>query len=97
VHCIPCEVGVQTRCRCHLPLHLKKKSCALPEADMQQPYMPKYGQGKTKIDLFRDFFTKIFYVQVMNFIPIKVSTLYNIISGEILLEKLYASLSHSHC
>jgi hypothetical protein len=58
---------------------LKKKvrgCCELPAADMQKPYTPKYGQGKTKIDLFRDFFTKITYVQVMNFISVKVSTLY---------------------
>jgi hypothetical protein len=37
---------------------LKKKvmgGCALPGADMQTPYTPKHGQGKTKIDLFRDF------------------------------------------
>jgi hypothetical protein len=44
---------------------------------MQKPYAPKCGQGKTKIDLFRDFFRKITYVQVMNFISVKVSTLYN--------------------
>jgi hypothetical protein len=43
---------------------------------MQKPYAPKCGQGKTKIDLFRDFFTKITYLQVMNFIAVKVSTLY---------------------
>jgi hypothetical protein len=60
-------------------LHLKKKvrgRCALPGGDMQKPYAPKCSQGKTKIDLFRDFFTKIAHVQVINFIPIKVSTLY---------------------
>jgi hypothetical protein len=33
-------------------------SCALPGADMQKPYIPKCGQGKTKIDLFRDFLQK---------------------------------------
>jgi hypothetical protein len=43
---------------------------------MQKPYASKCGQGKIKIDLFRDFFTKIDYFQVMNFIPVKVSTLY---------------------
>jgi hypothetical protein len=32
--------------------------CALPGADMQKPYAPKCEQGKTKIDQFRDFFTK---------------------------------------
>jgi hypothetical protein len=61
---------------------LKKKKnvgcgCALPGADMQKPYASKCGQGKIKIDLFRDFFTKIAYFQVMNFIPVKVSTLYS--------------------
>jgi hypothetical protein len=34
---------------------------------MQKPYTPKCGQGKTKIDLFRDF---------LQIIPVKVSTLY---------------------
>jgi hypothetical protein len=43
---------------------------------MQKRHVPKCGQGKTQIDLFRDFFTKIAYVQVMNFIPVKVFTLY---------------------
>jgi hypothetical protein len=43
---------------------------------MQKPYASKCRQGKTKIDRFRDFFTKTAYVQVMNFIPVKVSTLY---------------------
>jgi hypothetical protein len=32
--------------------------------------------GKTKIDLFRDFFLKMVNFKVMNFIPVKVSTLY---------------------
>jgi hypothetical protein len=48
-----------------IPLHLKKKvrgGCALLRGDVQKPYAPKCGQGKTKIDLFRDFFTKIAYV-----------------------------------
>jgi hypothetical protein len=51
-----------------IPFHLKKKvrgGSALPGGDMQKPYTPKCGQGKTKNDLFRDFFT------VMNFIPVK--------------------------
>jgi hypothetical protein len=41
--------------------HLEKKvrgGCELPGADMQKPYAPKYGQGKTKIDLFREFLQK---------------------------------------
>jgi hypothetical protein len=44
-----------------VPFHLKKKvrgGCALPGGDMQKPYGPKYGQGKTKIDLFRNFLQK---------------------------------------
>ncbi|CAH1373407.1 unnamed protein product [Tenebrio molitor] len=36
--------------------------CAHLRGDVQKPYAPKCGQGKTKIDLFRDFFTKIAYV-----------------------------------
>jgi hypothetical protein len=60
---------------------LKKKQVrggsALPGANKQKPYAPKYGQGKTIIALFRFFFfcTKIAYVQVTNFIPVKVSML----------------------
>jgi hypothetical protein len=46
-----------------ISFHLKKKKvrggCELPEADTQKPYTPKYGQGKTKIDLFRDFLQKL--------------------------------------
>jgi hypothetical protein len=32
--------------------------CALSGTDMEKPYEPKCGQGKTKIDLFRDFLQK---------------------------------------
>jgi hypothetical protein len=32
--------------------------CALPEGDMQKPYVSKCRQGKTKINLFRDFLQK---------------------------------------
>jgi hypothetical protein len=38
---------------------------------------PKCGQGKTIIDLFRNFY-KIANVQVTNFIPVKVAILYMI-------------------
>jgi hypothetical protein len=48
--------------------------CSLLGPDIQKPYTS--GQGKTIIDLFRDFFTKIVHVQVTNFIPVKMSTLY---------------------
>jgi hypothetical protein len=43
VHCIPCEGG-----------------CALPGADKQKPYAVKcgQGQGKTIIDVIRDFLRK---------------------------------------
>jgi hypothetical protein len=43
---------------------------------MQKPYAPKCRQGKTKIDLLRDFLQK----SPMNFIPVKVSTLYTTVS-----------------
>jgi hypothetical protein len=33
-------------------------SYALPGGDMEKPYSPKCGQGKTKIDLFRDYLQK---------------------------------------
>jgi hypothetical protein len=44
-----------------IPFYLKKKvrgDCELPEAGRKKPYTPKCGQGKTKIDLFRDFLQK---------------------------------------
>jgi hypothetical protein len=44
-----------------IPLHLKKKvrgGCVLPGGNMQKPYTPEYGKGKTKIDLFWDFLQK---------------------------------------
>jgi hypothetical protein len=81
VHCIPSlRSELSNEVSLGVPFHLKKKvmgGCALPGGDMQKPYVAKCGQGTTKIDLFRDFFTKTAYVQVMNFIPVKVSTLYN--------------------
>jgi hypothetical protein len=46
---------------------------------MEKPSTPKCVQEKTKIDLFRDFLQKPPYVQVMNFIPVKVSTVYKLI------------------
>jgi hypothetical protein len=46
-----------------IPFHLKKQNvgggCALPGEDMQKPYASKCGQGKIKIDLFRDFLQKL--------------------------------------
>jgi hypothetical protein len=42
VRCILCQVV--------------RGGCALPGVDMQKPYASKCGQGKTKIDLFRDFY-----------------------------------------
>jgi hypothetical protein len=54
-----------------IPFHLKKKvrgGCELPGADTQK--------GKTKNRPVSGFFTKITNVQVINFIPVKVSTLY---------------------
>jgi hypothetical protein len=62
-----------------IPLHLKKKvtsGCALSGSRYAKPYALKCGQGKTKIHLFRDFFTKIVYVQLVHLIPVKVLTLY---------------------
>jgi hypothetical protein len=60
---------------------LKKKQVrggsALPGANKQKPYAPKYGQGKNNNRPVSFFFfcTKIAYVQVTNFIPVKVSML----------------------
>jgi hypothetical protein len=79
VRCIPCEVVFQTRCHLTYPSIKKKKvwgGCALPGADMQKPYASKCGQTKNRP--VSGFFTKIVYFQVMNFIPVNVSTLYNI-------------------
>jgi hypothetical protein len=62
-----------------IPFHLKKKvrgGYELPGADMLKPYVPKYGQGKNKNRPVSGFFTKITCVKVMNFITVKVSTLY---------------------
>jgi uncharacterized protein YfaT (DUF1175 family) len=74
VCCIPWEVAFQTRCHLAYPkklgvvAHVREHIC---KNDMCQ------NVGKEKqIDLFRNFFTKIAYVQVMNFIPVKVFTLY---------------------
>jgi hypothetical protein len=53
--------GISNEVSLGISFHLKKKvrgCCELPAADMQKPYAPKYGQGKTKIDLFRDFLQK---------------------------------------
>jgi hypothetical protein len=60
-----------------IPLCLKKKvggGCALPGADMQKPYAQNVSKEKNRP--ISGFFTKIAYFQVMNFIPVKVSTLY---------------------
>jgi hypothetical protein len=37
--------------------------CELPEVDTQKPCIPKCGQAKTKIDLFRDFLQKLSHVK----------------------------------
>jgi hypothetical protein len=52
--------GLSNEVSLGIPFHKKKVrgGCELPGADMQKPYAPKYGQGKTKINLFRDFFQK---------------------------------------
>jgi hypothetical protein len=58
VRCNLCEVGFQTRYHLAYPFIWKKKvrgGWELPGADLQKPIAPKCGQGKTKIDLFRDF------------------------------------------
>jgi hypothetical protein len=59
---------------------LKKKvrgGCTLTGEDMQKPNTPKCEQEENKNRPVSGFFAKITYVQVMNFIPVKVSTLYN--------------------
>jgi hypothetical protein len=52
--------GLSNEVSLGIPFYLKKKTvsggCALP-GNVQKTYAPKSGQGKTKIDLFRDFFT----------------------------------------
>jgi hypothetical protein len=55
------RTGLSKEVSLGVPFHLKKKvrgSCAFPGGDMQKPYVPKCEQGKTKIDLFRDFLQK---------------------------------------
>jgi hypothetical protein len=61
VRCIPCELSNKVSVGVPFYIFEKKKvrgGCALPGGDMQKPYAPKCGQGKTKIDLFRDFLQK---------------------------------------
>jgi hypothetical protein len=73
------QSGLSNEVSHDIPLHLKKKvrgGYAFPGADIQKPYTPKCGQGKTIIDLFRDFLQKRLTVQVTNFIAVKVSMLY---------------------
>jgi hypothetical protein len=50
-----------------IAFYLKKKvrgGCALPGGDMQKPYPPKCGQGKTQIDQFRDLLQKLILFQL---------------------------------
>jgi hypothetical protein len=57
------QIGLSNEVSLDIRFHLKKKKVgggsALPGADMQKPYDSKYGQGKIKIDLFRDFLQKL--------------------------------------
>jgi hypothetical protein len=73
------QSGLSNEVSLGIPFYLKKKvrgGCALPGGDVQKSYAPKCEQGKTKIDLFWDFLQiEITHVQVMNLIPVKVSTL----------------------
>jgi hypothetical protein len=60
VRCIPCEVAFQRAIIWHtLTFEKKLGVVALLGADMQKPYTPKCGQGKTKIEMFRFFFTRM--------------------------------------
>jgi hypothetical protein len=62
-----------------IPFYLKKKKlgvgCELPGAEMQKTICAKIWARKNKNRSVSGFFAKIIYVQVMNFIPVKVSTL----------------------
>jgi hypothetical protein len=52
------QSGLSNEVSLGITFHLEKKvkgGCELPGADLQKPNAPKRGQGKTKIDLFRDF------------------------------------------
>jgi hypothetical protein len=71
VRCIPCEVAFQTRCHLVYPLHLKKKLGVVAhfrEEICKNHMHQNVGTEKQKSP----------YVQVVNFIPVKVSTLYSI-------------------
>jgi hypothetical protein len=46
--------------------------CELPEADTQKPYAKMWARNNKNRPV-SGFFTKITYVQVINFIPVKVS------------------------
>jgi hypothetical protein len=49
--------------------------CELPEADTQKPYAKMWARNNKNRPV-SGFFTKITYVQVIHFIPVKISTLY---------------------
>jgi hypothetical protein len=78
VRCIPCEVVFQTRCHLTCPSISKKKLGVV--AHFRSRYAKticvKMSARKNNNRPVSGFFTKIAYFQVMNFIPVKVSTLY---------------------
>jgi hypothetical protein len=49
--------------------------CELPEVDTQRPCIPKCGQAKTKIDLFRDFLQKLSHEKQLSFFRLDVQIL----------------------
>jgi hypothetical protein len=65
-----------------IPLHLKKKSYEWLRTFREQickTVCAKMWARKNKNSFVSGFFTKIVYDQVMNFIPVKVPTLYTYI------------------
>jgi hypothetical protein len=76
VHCIHCEVSFQTRCHlAYLPLKKKLGVVAHFREEICH-WCAKMWARKNKNRPLTGFFTETAYVQVMNFIPAKVSTLY---------------------
>jgi hypothetical protein len=78
VHCFLCEVGFQTRCHLAYPFTWKKKlgvAAHFREKICKKQMRQNLGKEKQKSTCFGIFFTKSAYFQVINFIPVEVSTL----------------------
>jgi hypothetical protein len=79
VRCIPCEVAFQPRSHLAYPYIGKKQLEVIAQFQehINKNHMRQnVGKGKQNMTSFGIFFTKIVYVQVGHFIPVKFSILY---------------------